>query len=139
MRAPARKKEKKTMSETYGDHLKEWQMMDAALTANADELPQLAASHAKLAGLLAEFRQLLQEQAALQAGKQQASQGLLSVVGKGSKVMTAVRAVLREFYGHTNEKLVEFGIQPRRTRSRTPVPDPEPEPEPIEPPAPPIE
>ena len=129
------------MSERYGDNLKEWEKMDGALTANADDLPQLAASHVKLANLLEDFRQLLQQQAALQAGKQQTSKQLLSVVVKGRKVMTAMRAVLKEFYGHTNEKLVEFGIQPRRTRSRKPVPDPEPEPtpEPDEPPSPPVE
>jgi CHASE3 domain sensor protein len=123
----------------YGDHLKEWEKMDAALTANADDLPQLAGSRSKLADLLEDFRQLLQQQAAFQAGKQQASQGLQSVVGNGSKLMTAIRAVLREFYGHSNEKLVEFGIQPLRTRSRRPVPEPEPTPEPEDPTTPPVE
>jgi hypothetical protein len=121
----------------YGDHLKEWETMDAAVGANADDLPQLEAARAKLATLLDELRGLLTEQAAHRANKQQASKRLRSVSTRGRKVTSMMRAVIREFYGNTNEKLVEFGIQPRRTRSRKPVADPQPEP--AKPPSPPVE
>jgi hypothetical protein len=122
---------------SYGDYLKEWETMDTALGNNAAELPQLAGAHEKLEELLDELRDLLAQAAMQRASKQQTSKRLLVVSSKGRKVAAAIRAVLKEFYGHTNQKLWEFGIAPLRTRSRTA--EPEPQPEPTEPPSPPIE
>lgn len=120
---------------TYGDNLREWETTLDALDAHASELPQLEGARVKLTDLIDKLRALLTEQALHRANKQQASKRLLATLKQGSKVTTMVRAVLTEFYGNTNERLAEFGIQPRRTRSHKPVPDPEPEP--IEPPPPP--
>lgn len=113
---------------TYGEHLKKWETTLDALEANAGELPQLEGARAKLTDLIGKLRELLKEQALHRANKQQTSKRLLTVFSQGRKVTTMVRAVLKEHYGNTNEKLVEFLIQPRRTRSRKPVADPEPEP-----------
>ena len=121
----------------YGDHLKEWETMDTALSNNADDLPQLAGARAKLEELLEELRDLLAHAAMQRASKQQTSKRLLVVASRGKKVATSIRAVLKEFYGHTNQKLWEFGIPPLRVRSRTA--EPEPQPEPPEPPSPPVE
>jgi hypothetical protein len=121
----------------YGDHLKEWETMDTALRNNAAELPQLAGAHEKLQELLAELQDLLAQAAMQRASKQHTSKRLVVVSAKGRKAATSIRAVLKEYYGHTNQKLWEFGIQPLRTRSRTA--EPEPQPEQPEPPSPPVE
>jgi hypothetical protein len=121
----------------YGDHLKEWETMDTALGNNAAELPQLADARAELEVLLDELRDLLTQQAVYRASKQQKSKRLLVVMSQGKKVNSMIRAVLRQFYGHTNQKLWEFGIQPLGTRPRKP--GPEPQPEPTEPPSPTVE
>jgi hypothetical protein len=118
----------------YAEHLKEWETTQAAVTANAAELPQLEIGRGKLDGLLAEFRELLAQQAVLKANKQQVSKRLRSVVSRGSKVTAMMRAVLKEHYGIDNEKLAEFGVQPFRIRKRKPAS--EPVPKPTEPPSP---
>lgn len=121
----------------YAEHLKEWEAMDAAVAANAADLPQLDGARAKLEVMLDEFRELLNEQAVLRASKQQRSKRLQAAVAKGRKTLSMMRSVIKEHYGHTSEKLLEFGIMPRRTRSGKAVPDPEPQP--TEPPSPPVE
>lgn len=118
----------------YAEHLKEWETTQAAVTANAAELPQLEIGRVKLDGLLAEFRDLLAQQAVHKANKQQVSRRLRSVVSRGSKVTAMMRAVLKEHYGITNEKLAEFGMQPFRARPRKT--ESKPEPKPTEPPSP---
>ena len=123
----------------YGDHLKAWETMEAAVAANAADLPQLDAAHGKLAGMLDELRTSLNEQAALRAGKQQTTKRLRAAVVKGSKVLAMMRSVIKEHYGNSSEKLLEFGIMPRRSRSGKTVPDPEPEPTTPKPPPPPVE
>jgi hypothetical protein len=121
----------------YAEHLKEWETTLASVTANAADLPQLEILRVKFAGMLDEFRELLKRQAVHRAEKQQVSKRLRTVVSQGSKLNTVMQSTLREHYGNTNEKLVEFGVQPRRARSRKPAP--EPQPEPTEPPSPPVE
>jgi len=117
-------------SNSYGDHLKEWETTLTALQANAGDLPQLEWAANQLSSLITELREHLAEQALHRANKQESSKRLLATFNQGKKITTSVRAVLKVVYGNTNERLVEFGIQPRRTRSRKPVPDPEPEPQP---------
>jgi hypothetical protein len=120
----------------YAEHMKEWETTLASVAANAADLPQLEIARGKLAGMLEEFRELLKLQALHRAEKQQVSKQVQTVVAKGRTLNSVIQATLREHYGKTNEKLVEFGVQPRRARSRKPAP--EPQPEPTEPPSPPV-
>lgn len=118
----------RTRKNRYGEDLKQWETMQASVTTNAAELPQLEIARVKLEGLLEQFRGLLAQQALQTAGKQQTSKQLRTVVNAGRKVITSMVAVLKEHYGHANEKLVEFGVQPLRTRPRKPATEPTPKP-----------
>jgi hypothetical protein len=112
----------------YADHTKEWEEILAAVKVNASELPQLQLGSEKLGKLLGEFRDLEVQQAVHQANKQQVSKRLQVLMTEGKKVASMMRAVIREHYGNQNEKLVEFGVSPLRTRSRKPA-------SPVEPPS----
>lgn len=117
----------------YADHSKEWDDLTASLAANAAEVPHLEAQRVNLEKLLAEFRDLTLQQAALQASKQKISLRLQTVVDEGMKLATALRVNLKQHYGRRSEDLVKFGLQPFRgiARKASPI---KPEP-PAEPPA----
>jgi len=107
-----------TKRRRYADHMKEWEETIGSVAANASDLPQLEATRAKLEKILGEARELTLQQAAHRSSKQQTSKRLQTLMSRGTKAATSMRAVLKEFYGHDNEKLTEFGLQPFRSRPR---------------------
>jgi hypothetical protein len=118
---------------TYHGILGELARLDAALDANAGELPHLEGARLRLASLVSGAEGMAQQQAALTASKQEASRQFLRFLIAGQRVATGIRRLLKEHYGINAEKLAEFGLQPFRGRSRraapdgqgTPVPPPE--------------
>jgi hypothetical protein len=130
--------------ETYGETLSGWQDLVAPLTANAGELPHLETHRAQLVELLKQAQDLIAQQAALTAGKQEISKRLEAVIDTGRKLATYLRVGVRQHYGNRAEKLVEFKLQPLRSRRRrpanggptppeTPAPEPAPAPTPATP------
>ncbi len=121
----------------YADHFKEWEEITVSVAANASELPQLELLRAILERLLQEARDLTQQQAALQASKQESSKRLQTVMREGKKLATVMRGGLKHHYGNRSEKLVEFGLQPFRGRKAKPAETPDaPPPQPVENPQP---
>ena len=122
---------KRFMNTTNG-----WAHISAAVEANGAELEHLAAPRAKLDGFRNQAEELYTEQSALTAGKQEATKQLQEVLRAGNALVDFLRTGVREHYGASSEKLVEFGIQPFRGRTRKtslqPPDKPEPEPDPIE-------
>lgn len=121
---------------SYADHLKEWEDTVASVAANAADLPQLETARAKLEAALNELRELVKQQAVLKATKQEVSKRMRNLTARGRKTSAMIRTVLKEHYGTTNEKLVEFGVQPFRVRARKPAPSEGPNPESPEEPSP---
>ena len=91
----------------------------AALVANAAELPHLEGIRVRIEAILAEAQGVLREQAALVAGKQEASLRLKALLTEGDRLVTAATKVLQEHYGLRSEKLADFHLQPFRGRGRT--------------------
>ena len=121
----------------YADHIKEWEEITASAAANASELPQLELLRVALDKLLQEARDLIKQQAAHQAAKQEASKRLLTVMTEGAKLATVVRGGLKQHYGSRAEKLAEFGLQPFRGRKAKPAETPDvPPPQSVESPQP---
>ncbi len=111
-----------------------WAHTSAAVQANEDDLPHLQPSRVKLDGFRDRAEALSNEQSAFAAGKQEATRQLQEVLRAGNALADLLRTGVREHYGPSSEKLVEFGIQPFRGRTKKaqpPLPEePEPEPEP---------
>ena len=108
-----------------------WRTVASATAANAAELlgtePRLTA----LEGVVTEVDKILAEQVTFQANKQITSQRLKTLVSQGDKLTTVLKAMAKQHYGNGNDKLVEFGIQPLRSRTKpTVVPSTPPPPEP---------
>jgi hypothetical protein len=95
-----------------------WHQQLASLEANKDDFPQLDAYRTQLAAMLTGVREASKEQAAMAASKQEASQRLKTLIADGRKLATFLRGGIRQQYGNRSEKLVEFDLQPLRTRTR---------------------
>ena len=98
--------------------LGELQRLLSALQVNQVALPHLETQLAQLDALVGQAGDIFQSQAALVASKQEASQKLASLLTDSLRLATVLRFELKQFYGPTSEKLVEFGIQPFRGRKR---------------------
>jgi len=118
----------------------DWDQSASAAQANAAELPHLEAPRIKLQGLSTQVRNLLVEQGALAARKQEITRQLGKALREGNALAAFIRAGAREQFGPTSEKLTEFGLVPFRGRAKknasapTDTPSPEtPEPSPATP------
>ncbi|HEX4960232.1 MAG TPA: hypothetical protein VF173_05300 [Thermoanaerobaculia bacterium] len=112
-----------------GDRFKVWRKVSASVAANAADLPQAAIPLAALNKVIAEVDQVVTDQAASQASKQQASQRLKSLLTQGNQLTDVLKTLVRQHYGNGSDKLVEFDVQPFRGRTKpTVVPAPAPEP-----------
>jgi hypothetical protein len=122
---------------TYSGVLGEWQRLEAALSANSNQIPHLEASRLILVDLLSQAQTLARQQAALKAEKQGITQELQATISDGQRLATVLRKGLQQHYGIRSEKLTEFGLQPFRGRTgRTEPQDPgTPIPPPVEAPA----
>ncbi|MFY9822511.1 MAG: hypothetical protein WAM82_14090 [Thermoanaerobaculia bacterium] len=104
-----------------GDRTKLWRTVSGSVTANAADLPQAAIPLAALDKIAAEVDQIFVDQAAFRASKQLTSQRLQTLFNQGDKLATVLKVLVKQHYGNGNDKLVEFGIQPLRTRPKATV------------------
>ena len=104
-----------------GVRLKVWRTVSGSVAANASDLPHAAVPLAALDKVIDEADQILVEQAALRASKQLTSQRLQALFEQGDKLATVLRVIVKQHYGNGSDKLVEFGIQPLRTRPKATV------------------
>lgn len=103
-----------------------WQRLMAALEMNQAELPFLETQRMQFGTMVGQAEDLFQSQASLSASKQEASQQLAALVTECQRLETVLLFSLKQFYGPRSEKLVEFGIQPFRSRTKPPSPPPPP-------------
>src|ERR1700681_1532576 len=123
-------KKAQTKTQALGEQFKEWRSVATATAANAAELPPTAVQLTALNGVLGEVDKILADQAVFRANKQMASKRLKTLVNQGAKLATVLKVIAKQHYGNGNDKLVEFGIQPLRSRPKpTVVPPTAPPPE----------
>lgn len=109
--------------------LGELQQFKESMSANADKLKPYEETRLKFEGLVTQAQGLSQQQSALTAAKQDTSKKLQEVLNEAQRVATVLRFAIKELFGRDSEKLVEFRVQPVRSRPRKPkAPEPQPEP-----------
>jgi hypothetical protein len=101
-----------TQAETRDD----WQRLIPPLVANAADLPHLEAPTAQLGSIVTQTGDLLEQQAALAASKQEVSRRLQALVSDGRRLAAFLRAGVKQRYGARSEKLAAFNLQPFRGR-----------------------
>jgi UDP-N-acetylglucosamine 2-epimerase len=102
----------------YMNTVNGWDKVDAAVTAKREEAPELETLVAPLRDMSKRARTLFAQQASLMAAKQEITQELNLLIKEGNAVVDFVKTGARVRYGKDSEKLVEFGVQPFRSRSR---------------------
>jgi hypothetical protein len=108
-----------------GERFTVWRKVSGSTAANASDLPQTAIPLAALNKVLAEVDRIVVDQGAFQASKQQSSQRLKTLLAQGNQLTDVLKTLIKQHYGSGSDKLVEFGIQPFRTRPKpTVVPPP---------------
>lgn len=101
---------------SLADHSLEWFKLLASVEANNQDVPYLDELKDELQLVLDSVKVLAQEQATLEARRQQVTRDLQALKSRGRLVAARLRSGLRTRYGFGSEKLVEFGMRPRRRR-----------------------
>ena len=89
-----------------------------SLAANIEETPHLKMPLTKLDALLARLKDLTVEQARLTAARQEVSKQIAEIMDEAKGLMAFVDLGVKEHYGSRSEKLVEYGLQPFRSKPR---------------------
>lgn len=108
------------MPDSYAEALKTMELRNAAVAANAADLPHLEPKRLRLSEVLVDARSLLAEQASLAARKQETTKRLAELMQEGKTLVAFLNVGVRQHYGSRSEKLAEFGMQPFRGRRRNP-------------------
>jgi len=106
------------MAPTYAQGRKKMELRNAAVAANAEELPFLEPKRLRLDEVIGELSSLTTEQANLTARKQEVSKRIEDLSREGNALVNVLDVTLRQHYGNRAEKLAEFGLQPFRSRPR---------------------
>jgi hypothetical protein len=101
---------------TYSGIFGDVQRFHASMEISVREIPHLEAGRVRLGDALGRAEDLLQQQAAMTASKQELSQQLKTAMKDIQLLATVLRKGVRQHFGKRSEKLAEFGLQPFRGR-----------------------
>jgi len=104
----------KATTEVHG----RWKVMAVNLQPQLEKLPQLAGRYAELVKLTADADVLETRQAQLTADLQEVNHQRRDLLKTGEDLRNRIGAALKAEHGFTSERLLEFGLKPRRTRGR---------------------
>lgn len=113
---------------SYADHMKLWQNRLRAMAENADDFVDQESRRTRLQGIIDQVNQVIHEQSAATAAKQDASRRVEALMAEGRSLSSFLNACIRQQYGNRSEKLAEFLLQPfrgRQTKAVVPPPPPE--------------
>lgn len=119
----------------YMHRLNGWEQATTGTEANATDLPHMVPPCVKLQDLTIDVREVYTELAALEARRTEVVKSLRGMLQEGDRLMDLLRTGARQHYGYSSGKLIEFGIQPLRTKTKPATPKP-PDPPTPEAPAP---
>ncbi len=109
----------------YAVNFAEWRRLIKPLSTNNGDTPYLEGHRARLEALLAQVTEIETQQAALTASKQEMSRQLKALTVEGNRVAAFLKSGIRERYGRTAEKMVEYGLQPFRGKKTAKPEEPE--------------
>ena len=112
-------------NESYAETLSRMRFRVATLLEHLEEIPHLEGQIGRLESLLNRASDLISQQAALTAQKQEVSKALGEVINESRKMMTYLDTGLRLHYGNRSERLVAFGQQPFRSQPRVRIVGPD--------------
>ena len=107
-----------TRGKTLPERIARWRLMIGGLTPILPEMPFLTEMHNELDATTTELEELERRHEALKAETREINRLRDELARTGDDLRNRLGAALRTRHGFTSEKLIEFGLQPRRTRGR---------------------
>ena len=107
-----------TKGNTLPERIARWKVIAAALRPLLAEMPQLTELHTQLEGIIARSEELNARIEALRAESQEINRIREELATTGDDLRNRLGATLRTVHGFRSEKLIEFGLKPRRPRGR---------------------
>lgn len=95
---------------TYPLSRDSWLRLLPALIANSADMPHLEAPRLRLEAITIESGDLLTQQAALSASKQDVSKRLQALIAEGRQLAAFLRLGVKQRYGTRSEKLAAFHL-----------------------------
>jgi hypothetical protein len=108
-----------TLSSLTSEKIGNWKLITTAFRPHLEKLAPFAGQHSGLENLTVEAESLQVRQKALRAELQDLNRRRAEVAKTGEELRTRLAAVLQAELGFTSEKLIEFGVKPRRPRVRS--------------------
>ncbi len=95
-----------------------WKVMATNLKPQLETMPQLTPRYTELVKATTDAEDLENRQAQLKADLQGVNRQRRDLFKTGEELRNRIGAVLKAEHGFTSERLLEFGLKPKRTRGR---------------------
>ena len=105
-------------SKSYKENLVDWQTLAENLAPRLTDLPHLAADQKALADLVAQAHTMQDQRDAHKASLQDLNKQRQALAAQAKRVQNRLGLGLQNAFDVDSEKLVEFGVKPRRKKVR---------------------
>lgn len=95
-----------------------WEQTLGAFIANASDFERFDPERVRLEQITNRFKVLINQRAAYAASKQETTREMQDLFQEAETLVDHMCTTVRNFYGVSSEKLVEFGMTPTSSRSR---------------------
>jgi hypothetical protein len=107
-----------TKGNSVPERIARWKVIATGLIPLLPEMPHLSALHAELNGIISRSEELDARHEALKAETREVNRIREEQATTGDDLRNRLGAAIRTLYGFKSEKLIEFGLKPRRVRGR---------------------
>ena len=112
-----------TKGNTMPERIARWKVLNASVGPQLPEVPHLTVLHGDLQGIIRESEDLDARSEALKSESREVNRRREELGKMGDDLRNRMGASLQTLYGFKSEKLIEFGLKPRRTRGRARKPE----------------
>lgn len=95
-----------------------WKVMATNLKPQLETMPQLTGRYNEMVKITTDAEDLENRQALLKADLQEVNRQRRDLAKSGEELRNRIAAVLRAEHGFSSERLLEFGVKPKRPRVR---------------------
>jgi hypothetical protein len=107
-----------TKGTTIPERIARWKVISAGLKPLLGTMPHLADLHGQLEQIITQSEDLDTRAEALKAEARAVNANREALAKSGDDLRLRLGASLQTTYGFKSEKLIEFGLKPRKTRGR---------------------
>lgn len=107
-----------TKGSSIPERIARWKVIAAGLKTLLPEMPYLTEMHTELERVILQSEELDARHEALKAETREVNRTREDLARSGDDLRQRLGASLRTHFGFTSERLIEFGLPPRRTRGR---------------------